>query len=165
MSHTLRWRKSEAGSHDKTRDVSGMTITLSMPNPTLGQAVVGVLVMIAGVVCACISVATWRRPDALYDRPAVGFFGEDWRGARRSFLPAATTFAWGGLVVVVARWWRSAPSAVEVGLVLFLWLGIGLTGSVFIVNRPRRLVRPSLRDEPGWLRDRRRQKSQRSTPP
>lgn len=88
---------------------------------------------------------TWRGDDPLYNRVPRWSFGADWRRARQSFLPAAIVFVAGGLLMVVGRWWRSAPTAIWGGLVIANVVAVGLMCSVFFTNRPARLVRPASR--------------------
>jgi hypothetical protein len=116
---------------------------------------------VAGLTLLPISVAvlaycavTWRHDDPLYDRPPKSaFYGDDgWHAMRRSLLPSGTALLFTGLLVVLGAWWRSAPTWVFAVVVIAAVGGIGIFMSVFLFNRPRLLVRPSLRDQPGWLR-------------
>jgi hypothetical protein len=104
---------------------------------------------------------TWSRDDPWYDRaPKSAFFGDDgWHAMRRSLLPSGMALLFTGLLVVLGAWWRSAPTWGFAVVVIAAVGGVGILMTVFMCNRPRLLVRPSLRDQPGWLQVKRQRRA------
>jgi len=108
----------------------------------------------------------WTGKQKIYDQPMLGGtwkshtdFGRDWALAtRRAQLPGAITFLVTGIVLV---FFRNSSSVLPLIAVVACW-AIDLTSTFF--NRPRFLVPPAYRSEPGvvalYLARRRRSKSQ-----
>ena len=134
---------------------------------------VGVLVILCG------GLLVWRRvwrnqmPHGWERAPESWPWGEAlWQGYRRSFLPALIgiavllTMVLSGLFIpeqpqgpFVRPYWAVIPALSAFGLALLAWL------SVVLLNFPKFLVPPHLRDQPGalavWLRAWRRSREPR----
>ncbi|MSO95519.1 MAG: hypothetical protein EXQ81_06965 [Thermoleophilia bacterium] len=110
--------------------------------------VVLILVLTAGTLLGGVGlVRGWRR-DATsdyYRMPSHWPWGEaSWYGFRRNELVAE-------LVAVTLVFSVLFPGLVSVWGVLLFGVLIPLSAAVFLVNRPRLVVPPALRDQPGFF--------------
>jgi hypothetical protein len=135
----------------------------------LGYAVfmtVGALVFVP--LCLRGVRSIWREPVRLFAEPFPWWvWGAPlWRGYVRGMVAVGATFVT-DLVAVMALIWLPGGDAVVIAVVPLLVgslaVGFVLMLTIVLFNRPRRLVPPYLRDQPGavaeWLgawRERRR---------
>jgi hypothetical protein len=127
----------------------------------LGYAVfmtVGALVFVP--LCVRGVRVAWRAPMRVFAEPFPWWVwgAALWRGYVRAMVAVGTTFVVDLLALMVLIW---APGgdviviAIVPLLVVSLAVGFGLMITIVLFNRPRRLVPPYLRDQPGavgeWL--------------
>lgn len=100
----------------------------------------------------------WERPSPAFDEPfAWWVWGAAlWRGYVRALVVVGGVFAVDLVLLLVAIWGPSADAvllATMSALVLALAIGFALAVTITLFNRPRRLVPPYLRHEPGAIRE------------
>lgn len=134
--------------------------TMDSPSPLIVACLV--LLTVAWPVSAWQMFQYWHHRTTFFDVPNGPAFL--YRRARARSLPVAVG---AGLPFLTAAWLfvASPPSqhgtanpAQIAAVVLFMVAGVlivGIAPLIFLVNRPRRLVPPHLRAQPGYLEDRR----------
>jgi hypothetical protein len=114
-----------------------------------------------GVIYALVARKVWRGESGLDGSvpPEWWFLGDaTWRGVARAYIatgPFGLLLLAGGMVAEFTDAY-DAGMAIAVGALL---LGALVHGSIVLFNRPRALVPPLLRDEPGALAERRQRRA------
>jgi hypothetical protein len=118
-------------------------------------------ILFLGVIYTLVARKVWHGESGLDGNvpPEWWFLGQaSWRGVARAYIasgPFVLLFFAGALVA-------ETTDAYDVGMAVSagaLLLGVIVHGSILLFNRPKALVPPHLRDEPGALAERRQRRA------